>query len=166
MTDKQQSDQLALWIHYEELAADDKNKMIATASWLLGLALGGLAMCVGELFPGKEGRASVACVLSLASIVLGLVSVYLIVAFARHAARRYEAADKIRTEQFSNENVFNNENGWLAGFVARIDSFTERGPRLFKENVGRVFDNLLRLSIAIIILGCTTFLVSLVMLVA
>jgi hypothetical protein len=49
------NDKLALWIHYQELAGDDKNKMIATASWLLGLAVGLLAVCVGELFPGKEG---------------------------------------------------------------------------------------------------------------
>lgn len=162
------SDQLALWIHYQELAGDDKNKMIATASWLFGIAVALLAVSVGELFPGKEGvRPWVAFLLSLVSIALGLVAVYLTIAFARHAARRYAAADRIAIEDFPKRNIFQKEKGIFATFVDWMDRLTEsKSRRLFKDNtVGVVFDNLVKLSIAIVFLGCLTFLASLVMLV-
>ena len=124
------SEQLALWIHYQELAEDDKNKMIATASWLFGIAVALLAVSVGELFPGKEGiRPWVALLLSFVSIALGLVAVYLIIAFARHAARRYAAADKIAIEDFPRTNIFQKEKGSFATFIAWMDRLTESKSR-------------------------------------
>jgi hypothetical protein len=161
------SEQLALWIHYQELAGDDKNKMIAIASWLFGIGVGLLVVSVGELFPGKEGtRPWVALLLSLVSIALGLVAVYLVVAFARHAAGRYEAANKLAVENFPEIEIFRNKEGRFAKFVGWMDWLTEpKSRRLFKDNtVGAVFDNLVKLSIGIVFLGCLTLCASLVIL--
>src|SRR5262245_44275725 len=89
------SDYLALWTHYESRGFDDKNRMIATASLLISLAGALLGASISSLVasPRQPGTAAG---LAICSGLTSLVAAILVEVFKIHAARNFEAADRIR----------------------------------------------------------------------
>jgi hypothetical protein len=90
------SDLLAAWQHFEVLAADDKNKMIATVSWLIGVSVALTTAAVVELVDGEETNYFVVYALTIGAITLEILATYFIGAFAFHADRKYKQADNVR----------------------------------------------------------------------
>jgi hypothetical protein len=89
------SDYLTLWTHYEGCGSDDKNRMISTASLLIGFAgvLLGASISSVVASPRQLGTAAV---LAILSALTALVSAILIGVFKIYAARNFNAADMIR----------------------------------------------------------------------
>jgi hypothetical protein len=162
------SDKVALWIHFEELGGDDKNKMIATVAWLLAIDMALLLAGISELFPGKDAqRPWVALLCSLVSLVVAVLALYLIVAFGRHAASRYATAQKIQGEIaipfFPAEDIVASR--ILARFTSLMDRAADAGPRLFTSAVGSIFDTFAKLTIGVIAMAVATAITSVVVLV-
>src|SRR5262245_1533532 len=89
------SDYLTLWTHYEGCGSEDKNRMISTASLLIGFAgvLLGASISSVVASPRQLGTAAV---LAILSALTALVSAILIEVFNIYAARNFKAADMIR----------------------------------------------------------------------
>jgi hypothetical protein len=82
------SDYLTLWTHYEGCGSDDKNRMISTASVLIGFA----GALLGASISSKQW---VAVGLAILSLVVALMSWVLIQVFKIFADRNFKIADKI-----------------------------------------------------------------------
>jgi hypothetical protein len=146
------SDKVELWTHFQQQGGDDKNKMIATVSWLLGLVVALLAISVGELVEGKDPpRPLVALLLSLLGLLLCVTAVTLIRTFFEHALLRYQAAERIEKEIEIPYLVYDKT----------------RGPRKLQwfKGVGRIFDYLGAMSILLGTLTIVVVVIALAMLI-
>ena len=86
----QNSDYLTLWTHYEGCGSDDKNRMISTASVLIGFAGALLGASISSTQPWV-GR-----LLAMLSIIVALMSWVLTEVFKIYAGRNFRIADTIR----------------------------------------------------------------------
>jgi hypothetical protein len=89
------SDYLTLWTHYEGCGSDDKNRMISTASLLIGFAGVLLGASISSLVASPR-QLGTAAVLAILSALTALMSAILIGVFNIYAARNFNAADMIR----------------------------------------------------------------------
>jgi len=97
--DENRSNLLMLWTHFQAQAGDDKNKMITSVSWLLGIVVALLATSIGELVPGKDlPRPLVASMLSLFTLLLCATACYLVSTFSDHASLRYRLTGEIEKD--------------------------------------------------------------------
>ena len=90
------SDLIAAWQHFEERAADDKNGMIATVAWLIGVSVALIAIAatgyveIDSPDPGMV-RKLAGCALSLSGL-----AAFFVYAFAIHANRKYKFAKRVK----------------------------------------------------------------------
>lgn len=89
------SDYLTLWTHYEGCGSDDKNRMISTASLLIGFAGVLLGASIGSVVANPR-QLGTAAVLAILSALTALLSAILIGVFKIYAAQNFNAADMIR----------------------------------------------------------------------
>ena len=95
------SDLLAAWQHYEVLAADDKNRMIAIVSWLIGLSVALTTAAVVELVDMEVVDMEVVdyftiYALTAGSVFLAILAGYFVRAFSIHSNRKYEQSENVR----------------------------------------------------------------------
>jgi hypothetical protein len=144
------SDLLAAWQHYEVLAADDKNRMIATVSWLIGLSVALTTAAVAELVDLEGADYSAIYALAIGSIFLAVLAVYFVKAFSIHSHRKYEQSEKVR-EVYARINPSD-----VALFFG--DTYHPRKIYILSERVGQIFDICFILSIAALIASFTVLL--------
>jgi hypothetical protein len=84
------SDYLTLWTHYENRGFDDKNRMISTASLLIGFAGAMLGASISSPQPATAAG------LAILSGLTALLSAATIKLFKIHAGRNFKAADMIQ----------------------------------------------------------------------
>jgi hypothetical protein len=142
------SDLLAAWQHLEVLVADDKNKMIATVSWLIGVSVALTTAAVAELVDSEgtniEGTNYFAVyALTIGAIVLEVLATFFVRDFALHAVKKYGQADKVR-EEYKNINPSN-----VDLFFGK--TYLPRKRYILSCRVGLIFDICLGLSILALI---------------
>ena len=87
----QNSDYLTLWTHYEGRGSEDKNRMISTATVLIGFA----GALLGASVSSKQW---VAVILAILSLAVALMSWVLIQVFKIYADRNFKIADTVGRE--------------------------------------------------------------------
>jgi hypothetical protein len=98
------ADFLSLWVHYEERGYDDKNRMISTASLLIGFSGALLGMSISAL-----STPAVAIVVAVLSCLTSLVSAILVEFFEIFAGWNFHDAALIRKENFGDVNFILDE---------------------------------------------------------
>jgi hypothetical protein len=122
-------DLLSAWQHFETQATDDKNKMIATASWLISLSVTLLTMSFTEYC----GENALGCrSLLIGAVILSLFSTLMVITFAGHANRRYNLSNRVRRTYICRD--------FADVDIAFGPEYVERKYYILGSHIGRIFD--------------------------